>query len=59
MADIEKSGPTQLGDLRESSAAFDLPFSIDIVEARNAEPEFRAILNEPVTAELRSSTDII
>lgn len=52
MADTEKLRSLQLGDLREALAEFDLPFAMDIVEARDADPEFLASLSEPVTIDL-------
>ena len=41
-----------LGDLREALSESDLPFSVDIVEAQYAEPEFLASLEELGTVEL-------
>ena len=41
-----------LGDLREALSESDLPFSVDIVEAQYAEPEFLASLKELGTVEL-------
>ena len=41
-----------LGDLREAMSESDLPFSVDIVEAQYAEPEFLASLKELGTVEL-------
>ena len=58
MADTEKSGSLKLGDLREALAAFDLPFAMDIVEARDAEPKFLASPNEIAAVELRLSSNI-
>ena len=41
-----------LGDLREALSESDLPFSVDIVEAQYAEPEFLASLEQLGTVEL-------
>ena len=46
-----------LGDLREALSESDLPFSVDIVEAQYAEPEFLASLEELGTVELGLLTD--
>ena len=46
-----------LGDLREALSESDLPFSVDIVEAQYAEPEFLASLEELGTVELGLSSD--
>ena len=46
-----------LGDLREALTESDFPFSVDIVEAQYAEPEFLASLEELGTVELGLSSD--
>ena len=46
-----------LGDLREALSESDLPFSVDIVEAQYAEPEFLASLEELGTVELGLLSD--
>ena len=43
---LEKLPSLLLGDLREALSESDLPFSVDIVEAQYAEPEFLASLEE-------------
>ena len=46
-----------LGDLREALSESDLPFSVDIVEAQFAEPEFLASLEQLGTVELGLLSD--
>ena len=46
-----------LGDLREALTESDLPFSVDIVEAQYAEPEFLASLEQLGTVELGLLSD--
>ena len=46
-----------LGDLREALSESDLPFSVDIVEAQYAEPEFLASLEQLGTVELGFLSD--
>ena len=46
-----------LGDLREALSESGLPFSVDIVEARYAEPEFLASLEQLGTFELGLLSD--
>ena len=43
-----------LGDLRKALSESNLPFSVDIVEAQYADPEFLASLEELGTVELGS-----
>ena len=53
----QKNYPLLLGDLREALSESDLPFSVDIVEAQYAEPEFLASLEELGTVELGLLSD--
>ena len=53
----EKLSLLLLGDLREALSESDLPFSVDIVEAQYAEPEFLASLEQLGTVELGLLSD--
>ena len=53
------SSPLLLGDLRVAVAEFDLPYSVNIIEAWDATSGSLAILNEVAIIELRLSSAII
>ena len=53
------SSPLLLGDLRVAVAEFNLPYSVNIIEAWDATSGSLAILNEVAIIELRLSSAII